>query len=135
MMKSFVKKNSSSAASIEMTPLIDIVFQLLLFFILTSAMLQPSLNVDLPQADGQSNNVEADMIISVDNEGTIFINDSPSDLDEVKAAMHALVEKNPAAAVILSGDKAMRYGLFFDILNSARDAGVKNLNLSYDEER
>jgi biopolymer transport protein ExbD len=134
-MKSFTQTTVAAQAGIDITPLIDIVFQLLLFFILTSAMLQPALNIDLPDAKSENPAPNADMIISVDGNDSVFINDRAAAMDEVVLLLQSLAAKNPAAVVILNGDRAMRYGKFFEILDIARDAGIRNLNLAYDEEK
>jgi biopolymer transport protein ExbD len=117
-----------------MTPLLDIVFQLLLFFILTSAMLQPSLELELPQSNQQDENVEPDLIISIDKDDRLFLNDAPSNLVEAEQTLRALAADKPNSVVILRGDSALRYGKFFEVLDLARNAGIKTLNLAYEGE-
>ncbi|MDR2258487.1 MAG: biopolymer transporter ExbD [Treponema sp.] len=132
-MKPFLRRKPQSAG-IDITPLIDIVFQLLLFFILTSAMLQPSLPLDLPGSSKKNEGTEADMVISIDAEGRIFLNDAPGSPETVGAAISALIREKPDAAVILRGDKLVQYGSFFEVLDTIRNAGVKTLSLAYEEE-
>jgi biopolymer transport protein ExbD len=112
----------------------DIVFQLLLFFILTSAMLQPSLPLDLPESPQKNEGTEADMVISIDAGGQIFINDVPVSLEAVEPAIAALIRGKPDAAVILRGDKLVQYGSFFEVLDAIRGADVKTLSLAYEEQ-
>jgi biopolymer transport protein ExbD len=119
---------------IDITPLMDIVFQLLLFFILTSAMLQPSLPLELPGSKEKSEGTEADLIISINAEGEIFLNDTLTPLEMVESAIFALAGENPEAAVVLRGDRQVRYGRFFELLDIIRGAGIKTLDLAYDEE-
>jgi biopolymer transport protein ExbD len=132
-MKPFLRRKPQSSG-IDITPLMDIVFQLLLFFILTSAMLQPSLPLDLPGSPQKNEGTEADMVISIDAEGRIFLNDAPASLETVEPAVSALVREKPAAAVILRGDRLVQYGNFFEVLDTIRNAGVKTLSLAYEEE-
>jgi biopolymer transport protein ExbD len=119
---------------IDITPLIDIVFQLLLFFILTSAMLQPGLPLDLPGSKEKNEGTEADLVISINAEGGIFLNETPVSLEMVEPAVSSLAGENPDAAVILRGDRQVRYGRFFEVLDIIRSTGIKTLNLAYDEE-
>jgi biopolymer transport protein ExbD len=133
-MKPFLRRKPQSS-SIDITPLIDIVFQLLLFFILTSAMLQPSLPLDLPGSPQKNEGSEADLVISIDAGGRIFLNDVPAPPEAVEPAIAALVQKKPDAAVILRGDKLVQYGSFFEVLDTIRSGGVKTLSLAYEEER
>jgi biopolymer transport protein ExbD len=110
------------------------VFQLLLFFILTSAMLQPSLLLDLPGSPRKNEGTEADMVISIDAGGRIFLNDVPASLETVDTAIAALIREKPGAAVILRGDRQVQYGSFFEVLDIIRNAGVKTLSLAYEEQ-
>jgi biopolymer transport protein ExbD len=113
----------------------DIVFQLLLFFILTSAMLQPSLPLDLPGSSGENEGAEADLVISINAEGSIFLNDVPASLETAESAVLALIRGKPDAAVILRGDRQVPYGAFFQVLDMIRNGGVKTLSLAYEEQR
>jgi biopolymer transport protein ExbD len=132
-MKPFLRRKPQNS-SIDITPLIDIVFQLLLFFILTSAMLQPSLPLDLPGSPQKNEGTEADMVISIDAEGRIFLNDAPVSLAMVESAVFALVREKPDAAVIVRGDKQVQYGSFFEVLDTICGAGIKTLSLAYEEQ-
>jgi biopolymer transport protein ExbD len=132
-MKPFLLRKPQSAG-LDITPLMDIVFQLLLFFILTSAMLQPSLPLDLPGSPQKNEGTEADLVISIDAGGGIFLNDVPASLQGVEGAIAALIREKPDAAVILRGDKLVRYGSFFEVLDVIRSANVKTLSLAYEEQ-
>jgi biopolymer transport protein ExbD len=132
-MKPFLRRKPQGSG-IDITPLIDIVFQLLLFFILTSAMLQPSLPLDLPGSSQKNEGTEADMVISIDAGGRIFLNDVPASIEMVEPAIAALIRKKPDAAVILRGDRQVQYGSFFEVLDMIRNAGVKTLSLAYEEQ-
>jgi biopolymer transport protein TolR len=114
----------------------DIVFQLLLFFILTSALLQPSLPLDLPASSQEHEQSEADMIVSVDGGGRVFINEdaAPTPIETIEPALRRLVSEKPDAVVILRGDRQVRYGRFFEVLDAIRNAGVKTVNLAYEEQ-
>jgi biopolymer transport protein ExbD len=131
-MKSFAKKTAQTAG-VDITPLLDIVFQLLLFFILTSALVQPSIELDLPESERSAESLEADLVISADSEGRIYFNDRHIALEEVEASLRAFAAQNSGGNVILRIDSAASYGNFFSILDASRNAGIKNLHLAYDE--
>jgi biopolymer transport protein ExbD len=132
-MKPFLRRKPQSGG-IDITPLMDIVFQLLLFFILTSAFLQPSLPLDLPDSRREHEKTEADMVVSVDGEGRVFLNDEPVPVETLEPALRRLVLENPDARVILRGDRQVRYGSFFEILDTIRGAGIKTVSLAYEEQ-
>jgi biopolymer transport protein ExbD len=136
-MKSFARKTVSpfgAASGVDITPLLDVVFQLLLFFILTSAMIQPGIELDLPESNQSSEALEADLVISVDKEGRVFFNDRMIGLEDVEAALRSFTAQNSNGNVILRVDNALPYGNFFSILDASRNAGIKNLHLAHEEK-
>jgi biopolymer transport protein ExbD len=136
-MKSFSRKTTppfGAAAGVDITPLLDVVFQLLLFFILTSALVQPSIELDLPESGQNSEALEADLVISVDKEGRVFFNERMTGLEDVEAVMRSFAAQNSNGNVIVRVDSAASYGKFFSILDASRNAGIKNLHLAYEEK-
>jgi biopolymer transport protein ExbD len=132
-MKPFTRKKTE-AAGVDITPLLDVVFQLLLFFILTSALVQPGIELDLPESDQNSEALEADLVISVDREGRVFINDRIVSLEEIEDPLRSFAAQNSNGNVILRVDSAVSYGNFFSILDASRNAGIHNLHLAYEEK-
>ena len=130
-MKSFLRRKEAES-SIDITPLMDIVFQLLLFFILTSAFLQPSLELEIPGSSQEREGAEADAVISVDAEGRIFLNGTPLLLPELEDHIRSLAEENPQAAVVFQGDRQASYGSFFAVLDAVRNTGIKTINLAHE---
>jgi biopolymer transport protein ExbD len=132
-MKSFARK-TTQVVGVDITPLLDVVFQLLLFFILTSALVQPGIELDLPESDQSNETLEADLVISADKEGQVFFNDRIVSLEDIEAAMRSFTAQNSNGNVILRVDSAAPYGKFFSILDASRKAGIKNLHLAYEEK-
>jgi biopolymer transport protein ExbD len=130
--KSFTRK-AVQTAGVDITPLLDIVFQLLLFFILTSALAQPGIELELPESDQSNEALEADLVISVDREGRVFFNDLVVSLEEVEPSLRSFAAQNSDGNVILRVDNTASYGKFFSILDASRNAGINNLHLAYEE--
>jgi biopolymer transport protein ExbD len=132
-MKSFTKK-TIQPSGVDITPLLDIVFQLLLFFILTSALIQPNIELDLPKSNQNSETTEADLIITADKEGNIFFNAKNVSLEEVEPLLQSFIGQNSNGVVVLQVDSALPYGNFFSILDASRSVGIKNLHLAHEEK-
>jgi biopolymer transport protein ExbD len=132
-MKPFARKKPETVG-VDITPLLDVVFQLLLFFILTSALAQPSIELDLPESKQSNEVLEADLVISVDREGSVFFNDRRVSLEEVESSLRSFAGQNSNGNVIVRVDSAAAYGKFFSILDASRNAGIKNLHLAYEEK-
>jgi biopolymer transport protein ExbD len=121
-------------AGVDITPLLDVVFQLLLFFILTSAILQPGIDLELPESHQSNEVLEADLIMSADKEGRVFFNDRIVGPEEIESSLRTFAAQNSNGNVILRVDRAATYGKFFSILDASRKAGIKNLHLAYEEK-
>jgi biopolymer transport protein ExbD len=97
-------------------------------------MIQPSIELDLPESGKSSEALEADLVISVDKEGFVFFNDRMIGLEDVEAVLRSFAAQNSNGNVILQVDSAASYGKFFSILDASRNVGIKNLHLAYEEK-
>ncbi|HCP06548.1 MAG TPA: hypothetical protein DIT30_04885, partial [Verrucomicrobiales bacterium] len=102
--------------SIDMAPLIDVVFLLLIFFMLTSSFTLPSLQVKLPTAKGQTDTSPEVILVAVDAQGSITIQGSPVPLSQFDETIRALSQGNSDRKIHFRGDQKMNYGLFVDLM-------------------
>ena len=130
-MKPFLRRKALSP-SIDITPLIDVVFQLLLFFILTSAIVQPNIQLDLPESARELNRTEVDIVVSVTNDGSIYLNNALIKIEEFQSLLNNVLAENPDAKVILRGDKETRYGNLFSVLDLIESSNAKDFSLAYE---
>ncbi|MBN1541733.1 biopolymer transporter ExbD [candidate division KSB1 bacterium] len=113
---------------INITSLIDVMFILLIFFMVTSSFVeQPGMKLELPQTKtGETARVEK-MAIYIAQDGQVFLNTVPVPLDSLEAA---LVDAYPQAedkTLVLKADRATEHGLVVRIMDTARSAGFKKL--------
>jgi biopolymer transport protein ExbD len=118
-----------------MSPLIDVVFLLLIFYAVTTQFVTDErLKLKLPEAKtAESEGVGRDEMppeVKVAADGTIWINDVVVPEDELEAQMKALVERAPDKSVILKGDRDADYGVVVRVLDSARAAGANMIQMS-----
>ena len=126
-------------ATIELTPLIDVVFLLLIFFLLTSALSQPtdattresSISIDLPSAQSGSKAVTGDpVVLNVTTDGPIVIEGAEAlDGTTLEDKLISLYKKDPNAQVLLRGDKGASHGRVIDLLGSVKRIGFKKVDL------
>ena len=120
---------------INLTPLIDVVFLLLIFYAVTTQFVTDErLKLKLPEAKtAESEGVgreEAPPEVKVAADGTVWINDVIVPDDELEAQMRALVERAPDKAVILKGDRDADYGVVVKVLDTARAVGANMIQMS-----
>ena len=121
--------------SIDMAPLIDVVFLLLIFFMLTSSFTLPSLQVKLPTAKGQTDTSPEVILVAVDAQGSITIQGSPVPLSQFDETIRALSQGNSDRKIHSRGDQKMNYGLFVDLMDRARQIGIVQFNLVHDPKK
>jgi len=117
---------------IDLTPLIDVVFLLVLFFMLSSVFrVTPALQLELPKAGSAQTLSLTPLRISVDAAGAVWVNDLQSNLGELDAALSpALVGKDPAKlSVMVEADASVPYSSIVTILDVLRRKKVDNVRL------
>lgn len=103
-----------------MTSLVDVAFTLLVIFIITAPVLQGGVDVDLPEGDvGVVPASDELLIVTIDREGTVFLNETPVPRDGVQAALGQLIQSMSVEMVYVKGDSAAQYGPVFEIISSA----------------
>ncbi len=117
-------------AEINITPLTDVFLVLLIIFMVTTTVVaNQSKNIDLPGA-AVSDTTPSGVTVSVDDDGTILVNDTPTTLDSLYPTLEAALNDSREKLVILRGDKSVLLGQAVNILDLAQQAGAKGIALA-----
>lgn len=118
-------------SEINMTPLIDMVFILLIFFIVTTSFVREAgVDVQRPSAQSAETKEKANVILGLTAEGQIFIEGRPLDIRSVRAYMERFLAETPEGAVVIVADKDSMTGATVQVLDQCRLAGVQNISLA-----
>ena len=120
------------SARLDMAPLIDVVFLLLIFFMLTSSFLQPSIPLALPQAAAADEPPPAPVFVSVDESGLVYVNQEPVAREEFIAKLGAVLAGRDDQTVNFRGDRTMPYEVFVALMAEARQAGAVQFNIVHE---
>lgn len=120
--------------SLDMAPLIDVVFQLLIFFMLTSSFSNPSLRLDLPKAVHKDLKEPERIVISVDKWGNIAVNTDSVSMKDLSSHLATKLSSDSNKAVHLRGDQEMPYRLFVEVMDRARQAGARQINIVHQSQ-
>ena len=116
---------------LDIAPLIDIVFLLLIFFMLTAHFIaQPGIEVTLPVAETATLEEMEDIVIFVSERGKIFLNDKQVNIKDLRLALEAKLEVGQKKTVILKADEKINLGLAVKVMDTARQAGAERLIIS-----
>lgn len=118
---------------IDIAPLIDIVFQLLIFFMLTSSfIMQPGIKVNLPKAATSEVVKYENIELLVTGENVTYLNDKVVTMDELKALFKQAAKHNQT--ILIKADKRSSLGRVVEIWDLARDLGVAQINIATNQE-
>ena len=127
-------KSNEKDIQINILPMIDIIFVILSFFIISSLYLVKleSIPLDLPKAETSKNELNDPIIVSMDIEGKIYINKNYSDKKSFEFDLKKLISKKDKNFILIRADKAIRYGEFIYVLDILRK--YKNLKIAVSTE-
>jgi len=116
-------------SEINLTPLMDLTFILLITFIITFPLIEQGIPIDLPK--GKAEELEADRArtISLDKEGELYLDDSPVTLELLAVRMSELKRASPDAMVLVRADERLRYGRVVDVLKLLHETQIARMAL------
>lgn len=122
-------RTRTADVALDMTPMIDIVFNLLIFFLIASNFYQEDrqLPVALPFASsGESiSSMLRELIVNVDAEGNVFLGTRPADSSELDRTIRAAVSTNAQQKVTVRGDRRTAYSNVVRVLDICKSAGIQ----------
>ena len=113
---------------IDMAPLIDVVFLLLIFFMLTFAIQGQGLAINLPEGE-ETEKVDKDIIVKIDRNNKIYLNDKLTHIDSLAVALAQDLEKRSDKLVVIDSASKVKYELFARVLDVSREAGAENFSI------
>ena len=119
---------------IDMTPMLDIVFIMLIFFIVTTSFVKESgVTVSAPQARTASQQENTNIFIAITAQGEVWIDRRPVDPRSVRAIVARLHADNPEGAVIIQSDEQAATGILVEVMDQVRLAGVEGIAIAADK--
>ncbi|MBB84851.1 MAG: biopolymer transporter ExbD [Deltaproteobacteria bacterium] len=120
-------------AEVDLTPMLDVVFIMLIFFIVTASFIK-EVGLDLNRPDGgdapQVVTENENILIQITNDGLIFIDRRSVDVRAVRANIERLRAERPNGQVIVAPGEASQNGLLVEVMDQARLAGAQEISLA-----
>ncbi len=124
-------RRSSKTEGINMAPLIDMVFILLIFFMVTTSFVKETgIDVQRPTASTAVLKEKGNILIGVDANGHVFLERKQIDVRSVRAHIERCLAENPEGAVVIVADKASRTGVVIQVIDQCRLAGARNVSMA-----
>lgn len=133
--RSQIGAGSSADEEINVTPLMDIVFIMLIFFIVTSTFVkEPGVDINRPEAVTAKQKKFASILVAVDAENKIWINKDEVQLEAVRGQVEALKLENPKGTAVVQVDARADSRYLVEVVNQIRDAGVGDIAVSTEDQ-
>lgn len=128
---SLLNQDQQDDAEVNLTPMLDVVFILLIFFIVTTSFVRESgIDVDPPQAATAIPQSQSSILIAISPEGDIWMDRQPVSLAALGPAVARMQAENPLSSVVIQADKASRSGRLVEVMDRLRQAGVERMALA-----
>lgn len=122
-------------SEINMTPLMDLTFILLITFIITFPLIEQGIPLNLPEGNATELANEESATISMDKGGLTYLNDVPIESDRLQARIEELAAAEPDLAVYVRANRELKYGDVAGVLMLLHDAGIVRVALATQAER
>ena len=121
-------EKKSDEIELNMSPLIDMIFILLIFFLVTTTFVKESgVEVNRPIASSAKDKEETNLVIGVTEEGEVWIENAPIDMLSVRSRMERFKHENPDGNVVILADKDSLFEVAIEVLDQVRLAQIKDV--------
>jgi biopolymer transport protein ExbD len=128
-------KGEEEESEIDLTPMLDVVFIMLIFFIVTASYVKESgLEVNRPESQKSDPSDAQNILVKINATGEIYMEDRRTDVRAVRAVIERMRAENPKAAVIVSAHNKAENEVFAAVIDAAREAGAWDVSLTTREE-
>ena len=123
-------------ASIDLTPMLDVTFNMLIFFIVTTSFVKEAgIEVNRPVAVTAERQERGSILVAITESGQVWIDKRNVDVRSVRANIERLRAENPQAGVVIQADEDSKNGILVQVMDAAREAGVFDVSIAAEVTR
>ena len=119
---------TEGSAGPDMTPMIDMIFQLLIFFLLTSFAILPALNISLPESRSTQSRPPGGLVLTVERDGALELAGQPVSLHDLPGLLGAALERRTDRTVLIQSDRGVAFGRVVEVMEAVREAGAGEIS-------
>jgi len=118
-------------SEVNMTPMLDVVFIMLIFFIVTASFVKEAgVDVSRPPAETAVSKDKGNILVAITENGQIWIDRRQVDPRSVRAAIERLHGENPQGQVVIQADAKSEHALLVGVMDAAKQAGISNISIA-----
>jgi biopolymer transport protein ExbD len=126
------RQNLSTLSEINVTPLLDLAFVLLIIFMITTPLLESSMNLVIPSSGAKNSQINRSQVqtVSIDRTDTIRFNNQVVDLQTLAARLGELRQNNPDVAIVIRPDRELPVQKLIGIMDAVQRAGITKVGIA-----
>lgn len=129
-------KSDDEDVEINMTPMLDVVFILLIFFIVTTSFVRESgVEVNRPEAQSTAALSQKSVLVAITSDNQVWIDRHQIDVRAVRRNIERLLADTPESTVIIQADKAAQTGVLISVLDQTKLAGATSIAVATSTEK
>ncbi|GJQ48324.1 biopolymer transport protein ExbD/TolR [Candidatus Kuenenia stuttgartiensis] len=122
------REKTPSKSFINLTPLVDMLFIILLFFLVTSTFIdQPNIQLELPTTKHTPTSKVDEQVLNISRDGRLFFQNEPVERKVLIQVLKKAFSQQTEKTLVLRVDKNVPYGLVIDVMDAAKGAGLKKI--------
>jgi biopolymer transport protein ExbD len=134
MRQHFAPVAEEEESEINITPMLDVVFIMLIFFIVTATFVKEAgIDVNRPDAATATKQEKANILVAIGANNDVWIDRRQVDIRSVRANIERLHAENPQGSVVIQADKESKTDTLIQVMDAARLAGVFNVSIAAQE--
>lgn len=124
-------RQEEEEASIDMTPMLDIVFIMLIFFIVTTSFVKEAgIEINRPKAGNATVAKSANIFIAVRANGEVWMDKRVIDVERVGANIEKMLAEQPTDTVVIQADKEAKHGDVVKVMDQVKGAGIEKISIA-----
>ena len=125
------RKREEEDTEINITPMLDIVFIMLIFFIVTTSFVkEPGISPQRPSADTAAEKTRGNVLIAISQTGQIWMDKRSVEIGQVRTLVEAALAENPESSAVIIADEQANSGILIDLMDQIRLGGIGNISIA-----
>lgn len=132
----FWQDRSDDGPRLDLTPMVDVMLQLIIFFVLTSSFIRPGLKVDLPKGVPELTPKEKkEMVITITKENRLYFGKKEMSLGDLESLFLQKAQEAPDTLIVINADRRAFHGTVVEVMELAKRSGLKNFAILTEPKR
>lgn len=131
----FIKRESRKGIELNLTPLIDVLFNMIIFLVIAAGFIKPGISLQLPDASGREKMEKGDIVISVDHNSMVYVDKEAVEIDKLAGVISSRLGggvNGEKKRVVFYGDGSIPYRTFVRVVDVIKSSGADEVSIAHE---